>query len=128
MTMSMLLILVGVVLAAFGIWLMVRIIARKEKWAKRTAAGLVAGIPILYLLGFGAGCRAIAVPLGGTVKMSSQMKIYWPLGALAANRDSSAGAVVRWYMRLWTPPKGCVLIQTDMRGHRLAAIFPDEST
>lgn len=120
--MTSLLELVGVALAAFCVWLTVRIIARQEIWAKRTAVGIVAGLPVAYILGFGVACRAIAVPLGGTVKPVPIMDIYLPIGAVAADRDTKAASAIRWYMRIWTPPQGCVLIPSG-RG-RYIGVFP----
>jgi len=120
--MNILLPVSGMAFAAFCVWLTVRIANRRERWAKWLAVGLLVGLPVLYIVGFGLTCRAIAVPLGGTVAPSMAMEMYWPLGAMAANRASSPGSVIRWYMSLWTSPAECVLIQTDTRGD-CAAIF-----
>jgi hypothetical protein len=38
--------------AAFCVWLTVRIINRRERWAKWTLAGVV-GVPVLYVASFG---------------------------------------------------------------------------
>jgi hypothetical protein len=45
----------GLVVAAFGVWLGVRIINRRERWAKRTALVIVV-VPTLYVLSFGPAC------------------------------------------------------------------------
>src|SRR5579872_938716 len=42
----------GVALAAFCVWLGVRIVNRRERWARRTLAVVVA-LPVLYVAGFG---------------------------------------------------------------------------
>jgi len=42
----------GVAFAAFCIWLTVRIINRREKWAIGTVVGLVAAISVLFATGF----------------------------------------------------------------------------
>ncbi len=42
--------------AALCIWLTVRIVNRRERWAKWTLAGTVIGVPALYLLSFGPVC------------------------------------------------------------------------
>jgi hypothetical protein len=47
----------GVAFAAFCVWLAVRIINRRERWAKRTLAGVV-GVPLLYVVSFGPACWA----------------------------------------------------------------------
>ena len=40
----------AVAFAAFAIWLTVRIVNRRERWAKRTAAGLVVAVAYLICL------------------------------------------------------------------------------
>jgi hypothetical protein len=42
----------SVACAAFAVWLTVRVINRRERWAKRTAAAMVAA-PALYFLSWG---------------------------------------------------------------------------
>ena len=42
----------GVAFAAFCVWLTVRLVNRRERWAKWTAAAAV-GMPLLYLLSVG---------------------------------------------------------------------------
>src|SRR5262245_28280537 len=46
----------GVAFVALVVWLTVRIINRRERWAKWTLAGTLIGVPILYVLGFGPVC------------------------------------------------------------------------
>ena len=45
----------GIAFAAFCVWLTVRIVNRRERWAKWTLAALV-GVPVLYLASFGPAC------------------------------------------------------------------------
>ena len=45
----------GVAFAAVCLWLTVRIINRRERWAKRTLATVVV-LPVLYVLSFGPTC------------------------------------------------------------------------
>jgi hypothetical protein len=45
----------GVAFAAFCVWLTVRIVNRREKWAKWTLAAAV-GLPVLYVASFGPAC------------------------------------------------------------------------
>src|SRR5665213_6235 len=56
-TMTILLSALAVAFAAFCVWLMVRIINRRERWAKWTLAAAV-GLPTLYVAGFGPACWA----------------------------------------------------------------------
>jgi hypothetical protein len=123
--MTIALAILGFAFAAFCVWLAVRIVNRREQWGKRTAFGVAVGIPLSYVLGFGVTCWATSVQLNGRVKPRPEMAMYWPLGALAANRAASSGAVVRGYMRLWIPAGACVLIQTNARGS-FTAIFNDD--
>jgi hypothetical protein len=46
---------VGASVAAFVVWLTVRIVNRRERWAKRTMAAIV-GLPLMYVLRFGPAC------------------------------------------------------------------------
>ena len=45
----------AIAFTAFFVWLMVRIINRRERWAKWTLAAVV-GLPGLYVLRFGPAC------------------------------------------------------------------------
>lgn len=50
--MTILLPALSVVFAALCVWLVVRIVNRKQRWAKWTLAGVV-GVPVLYVASFG---------------------------------------------------------------------------
>ena len=54
--MEIILPVLAVAFAAFCVWLGVRIVNRRERWAKWTLAGTIIGVPILYMLGFGPIC------------------------------------------------------------------------
>jgi hypothetical protein len=58
--MALVIAIFGVAFAAFGIWLGVRIFNRRERWAKRTAVGIVVALPVLYVGSFGPMCWIIA--------------------------------------------------------------------
>ena len=45
----------AIAFTASCVWLMVRIVNRRERWAKRTLAGVI-GIPVLYVASFGPAC------------------------------------------------------------------------
>jgi hypothetical protein len=47
---------VSVVFAAFVVWLTVRIVNRRERWAKWTLVAALAGLPVLYVASFGPAC------------------------------------------------------------------------
>jgi hypothetical protein len=72
----------AVAFAAFCVWLTVRIVNRRERWAKWTLA-VVVGLPVLYVASFGPACwicsrlrvrdrhvRFVAVPMA-----------YYPVGS-----------------------------------------------
>jgi len=120
--MTILLSILAIAFAAFCVWLAVRIVNRRERWAKWTAAAAIVTLPVAYILGFGVASRATAVPLGGAVNRIPLMEIYWPIGALAANRDSKAAFAISWYLRIWTRPGECVLLPSA--GGRYIAVFP----
>ncbi len=50
--MTILLSTLAVAIAAFCVWLTVRIVNRRERWAKWTLASM-AGVPVLYVASFG---------------------------------------------------------------------------
>ena len=52
--MTILLSTLAVASAAFCIWLMVRVVNRRDRWAKWTLA--VVGVPALYIASFGPAC------------------------------------------------------------------------
>ena len=45
-----------VAFAAFCVWLTVRVVNRRERWAKWTLVGTVIGLPVLYVVSFGPAC------------------------------------------------------------------------
>jgi len=79
--MTILLPALGVAYAAFCVWLGVRVVNRRERWAKRTLAGLI-GLPVLYAASFGPICwlqdRRILPPM-------LAQRIYGPFGFILDN-------------------------------------------
>ena len=53
--MAILLPALPIAFGAFCVWLIVRIVNRRERWAKWTLAGVV-GVPVLYVASFGPAC------------------------------------------------------------------------
>ncbi len=97
----------GVVLAALCIWLTVRIVNRRERWAKRTLAALIVLMPIFYLASFGPECWWFAVtvrqveggpPFGSNAAYAS--RAYWPIG-WAVDRYPSLRPIIAGYSRLF---------------------------
>lgn len=54
--MALVLSIFGIAFAASCVWLTVRIVNRREKWATWTLAFTVTGLPTLYVLSFGPAC------------------------------------------------------------------------
>jgi hypothetical protein len=88
-----------VAFAAFCVWLVVRIVNRRERWAKQTLA-VVVGLLVLYVASFGPAIwitSPTAVPFPPT---SWPLLIYCPLGRLARDSDSLIGRPLNWWARL----------------------------
>jgi drug/metabolite transporter (DMT)-like permease len=74
----------AVAFAASCVWLAVRIINRRERWAKRTLAAMV-GVPILYVASFGPICWALD---RHWLPAKFVAWIYYPCVMAAFNRDT----------------------------------------
>lgn len=98
--------------AAFAIWLAVRIVNRREKWARWTA-GCLAVVLVAYLFSYGPACWVTARPRFGVVKGFDAMVIFWPLGR-AAQHKTSFGGVVRWWMLTGCPSGYVVAVPTTL--------------
>src|SRR5262245_50631069 len=87
----------GITYAAFCVWLTVRIVNRREKWAKWTAVAL-AVLAVVYAVSAG--------PLGwmilhGYVPNYSYDEFYSPLSLLWTYGPEPFRSVYRWYFGLW---------------------------
>ena len=69
------------VLAAIFVWLTVRVINRRERWAKWTLATVVA-MPTLYFASFGPACWLVSRNEDSDTELP---KIYTPIGWLCWN-------------------------------------------
>ena len=85
--MALALAIFGVTFAAFCVWLTVRIINRRERWAKWTAVALF-GMPVLYVASFGPACWWLSAPsdigLGNALDTVSAPTVYAPIGEIAS--------------------------------------------
>jgi hypothetical protein len=104
--MTLALSMIGIAYAALCVWLLVRIINRRERWAKGTLAGVVA-MPLLYVASFGPACwmTSRVDPYGGPL-YPSWMTIYAPLGKLLVE---SSGPL-EWWVQLGIPNGHLVLV------------------
>jgi hypothetical protein len=97
----------GVAFAAFVVWLAVRIINRRERWAKWTLAAVVL-LPVLYVASFGPACWIASRMNADAILLSA---IYSPLvdtycytddellcGAFEWYSTIGAADGWRWYM------------------------------
>jgi hypothetical protein len=120
----------AVAFAAFCVWLAVRIVNRRERWAKRIAWG-VAGLLLLYPLSLGPACRKAAEPMDLGYKMPvprTWMTMYWPVGWLASDTVRTPGRsrnsaqqpffqrFFGWYINLWLPSGTSVAIPASRNG------------
>jgi hypothetical protein len=106
-TRGMSIVLPAVAVAAFCVSLCVRIVNRRERWAKWTAVGL-ASLPLLYVLSFGPACWFSApstiglnAPAQNRFAYSENRAIvlsgfYLPIGWIASRSDSAARALNRF--------------------------------
>lgn len=94
----------GVAFVAFAVWLTVRIVNRRERWAKRTGAILVAFL-VLYPLSFGPACWWLSNPRTHHGKGRTWIEYevpyaYWPVGWIACNGPESLEHQIVWYSKL----------------------------
>jgi hypothetical protein len=139
--MSIVLPAIGVAFAAFCVWLAVRIINRRERWAKWTAVGLVMAIVVVYPLSIGPACWIVAKPrapfLGSGPNSYPECHVwigYWPIGWFAhtgkkrpirtdKNKKRSKGFdPLVWYASLWLPHGSLVTIPASSDGRRFLMI------
>lgn len=67
----------GIAFAAFCIWLGVRVYNRRERWAKRTAVGIIIASPLFYVASFGPACWIASRSTRPEISI-----IYLPIGSL----------------------------------------------
>jgi len=124
-----LLLLLAASFAASCIWLTVRVVNQRERWAKRTLAGLIVGMPLMYVLSFGPACWLTARPL--RVAPEPAMIVYYPLVDIAHRSASRRGTsrsiptdrigyALSWWMRLGVP-RGAYAMIPDPAGGGVGA-------
>jgi hypothetical protein len=88
---------------AFCVWLTVRIINRRERWAIRTAAAIVL-LPLLYVASFGPACwwfsNVSELPHGKLSAYRMVPAFYRPIGWMARRGPAWVGRMVGWYATL----------------------------
>ena len=97
--MGLLIPMLAIAIAAVCVWLGVRIVNRRERWAIRLAVATGAGLPFIYLLSFGPACW-IASRCDSTKDVSV---IYRPFGLTLAHGPIFARRIVRAYALIGVP-------------------------
>lgn len=94
--------------SAFAVWLTVRIINRRERWAKRIAAVMVAMIVVGYPLSFGPACWIMS-------RTADQMlpTMYMPIGYLISYSPPWASDALSAYATAGMPPGAHIYVPTD---------------
>src|SRR5262249_55978336 len=94
--------LFAVAFAAVSVWLVVRIVNRRERWAKWTLAGLI-GVPALYAGSFGPACW---ISDRDILSENAVIATYRPLVTLCISTDSMLPRrAVIWYGQLLPTPQ-----------------------
>jgi hypothetical protein len=108
----------GVAFAALCLWLVVRIVNRRERWAKWFAAAVFVGLPLIYLLSFGPACWIAAAPRrpGASDAPRLWLRFYFPIGALIHSTQSQdRNWVCQWIT--WGASRGSrVIVPVDFSG------------
>src|SRR5258707_6619504 len=101
----------GVASVAFCLWLTVRIVNRRERWAKRMAV-IVVVLPVLYVASFGLAIRKYH---GNPTHESYAMvvKAYRPVLIIVGRSPTGIRWTVEQIVRLWLPSDCNFGIHTD---------------
>ncbi len=94
--MSILLPILAITFAAFCVWLTVRIVNRRERWAKWTVAGTI-GLPVLYVLSFGPVCWITSTSHPRTMWVET---LYRPITMMFEWGSSPISNAFRWYAQV----------------------------
>jgi len=90
----------AIAFAAFCVWLTVRIINRRERWAKWTLA-VTLSLPVLYVASFGLACWLTARSYYATGSDDGNahpvMIVYWPLGYAGAQGPRAVSRLIFRY-------------------------------
>lgn len=98
----------GMIFAAFVVWLGVRILTRRERSAKRIAAVMVAMVVVGYPLSFGPACWIMS-------RTENQMlpTMYMPIGYLISYSPPSISGALSAYATAGMPPGAHIYVPTD---------------
>jgi hypothetical protein len=91
--------ILGIVFFAFCLWLGVRIVNRRERWAKRLAIRMAIVIGYTYPLGVGPAMYAMTCGWLPDWARQALVDIYRPI--FYASDFRPLGELVDWYVELW---------------------------
>src|SRR5580765_2867040 len=100
--MAIALAITGIAFAALCVWLTVRIVNRRERWAKRTLAAVV-GLPVLYVASTGPVNWLASRELLPDWLASAATSFYAPVEWTRLNGPRSIGSTLYWWMTLLMP-------------------------
>jgi hypothetical protein len=92
----------GVAFAAFCVWLGVRIVNRRERWAKWTAVALLVLTPVLYVLSIGPAAWLHTRHLMPESLSSATRHFYDPIHWIMGHGPEPVGRAITWYAQLWS--------------------------
>jgi hypothetical protein len=98
---SILLSTLAVAFAAFCVWLTVRIVNRRERWAKWMLAAVVGG-PALYVAGFGPAMWITVRTRGRILGLDAFVMVYEPVFT-RAHLSKHFGIAMDWYAKIGLP-------------------------
>ncbi len=116
--MTIVLPVLAVTFAAFCVWLAVRIVNRRERWAKWTAVALLAGSPLLYPLSFGPACWSFRSQRTAA-KYRLLETYYGPLINASCEPNSTLSNALNWWANLFAPPFEFVWDGSCISGYEL---------
>lgn len=101
--MAFLLSALGLSFAGFCVWLTIRVIDRRERWAKRVAVALLIFSPIVYVLSVGPTAWLDSRDLLPRWARDAGEHFYYPLGWVFINGPKPVRDAILWYLRFWWP-------------------------
>ena len=108
-----------VTFAAFCIWLTVRIVNRRGRWAKWTLAAVV-GLPVLYVASFGPWCWITSrlQPSGKVVAA-----IYSPIIRAGYHGPAIVRESIRWWGSIGMPDGARIILAFESTSERIQWIL-----
>ena len=93
----------GIAFAALCVWLTVRIVNRREKWAKRTAKWFALALiaaSILYPISVGPACWVASYTGRASIERQAVAVVYYPLIDCSIFGPPPLANALKWWMHL----------------------------